>query len=154
MRSLPAYPAAQNVTLPVNLPSPRPLGRRTLTATHFSFTSMSVAFLGATAFLGPFAEGCFVVLRIDNDRDEIESLLGEIFLDNALSTVPFPKKCTVEQYWKGAGKGVFLLLTASRRQPLHGASVHITVLTDGTIRNANAGLLKRRLVGVQRVLPC
>ena len=91
-------------------------------------------------------------IRIDNDRNEIEALLGEHFLDFELNPVQFPPKCTVEQFRKTNHQGVFMLLTASKRQPDFGASVHITVIDNGVIRNANAAMLKRRLVGVQEVI--
>jgi hypothetical protein len=87
-----------------------------------------------------------VVLRIDNDRSELAQ-----FLDCELMRVDFPAKMTMGQYWKQSTRGTYLLLTASKRQPRDGTSVHVNVLRDGQIEQATSFLLKQPLVAVQEV---
>jgi hypothetical protein len=94
------------------------------------------------------------MIRIDNAKEELTDLLGEDFLDYQLSTESFAEGITVEEFWKESRKGTFMLLTASKKQPTYGApSVHITILDRGAIRRCTPNLLKKKLLGVQRVTP-
>ncbi len=91
-------------------------------------------------------------LRIENSRDELSEILGEDFLNCTLNAVSFPNQMTVGEFWKQSHRGTYMLITISKKQPEYGASVHVTILENGVIRNATPALLKKRLLSVQEIV--
>jgi hypothetical protein len=86
------------------------------------------------------------IIRIDNPREDLARFLG-----HELRPVDFPDGLTMNEFWHQAHKGSYLLLTKSKRQGQDGPWVHVTVLTDGTIKNTTSSLLMQPLVSVQEV---
>jgi hypothetical protein len=89
---------------------------------------------------------------IDNSKTEMASLLGSDYLNYELLTINYPDGQTLEDFWRWHDHGTYMLLTQSAKQPKDGASVHITVLKEGSILRGSTALLKKKLVGAQMIV--
>lgn len=91
-----------------------------------------------------------IEIRITNTKNEIVALLGEDFKNCTLSSIPFKDGATVADFWRTTHQGIYLLLT--KAETVEQPSVHIVVMINGVLKNANAALLKKPLVAVEMVI--